>query len=137
MAKIAHKRLVRKGYQPRLTLGDGRDLPFGDQCFDQIIATFPTEYFLDSKTLQEAYRTLAPKGQIIVVPMAWITGKSFVHRFLAWVFKVTGQSIDKNHPSFEMGKILIEQAGFVVDLHTISLELSEVLVLIANKTTHS
>ena len=133
MAKIATKRLTKNGYDPRLTIGDGRNLPFADQSIDQIIATFPTEYFLDPKTLEEANRVLSSEGEIILVPTAWIQGNNLLHKLMAWVFIITGQSLEKEHPLFETGKMFIEKFGFEVSMHSKKLQKSEVFIITARK----
>jgi ubiquinone/menaquinone biosynthesis C-methylase UbiE len=133
MTKVAQKRMMRDGYQPKLSLGDGRALPFGNETFDQIIATFPAEYIFEAGTLAEVWRTLAPGGQMIVVPMAWITGRSLLHKFLGWVFNVTGLSVDKDMPPSETGKNVFKQAGFDLNSLIVNHKNSDVLVLIANK----
>jgi hypothetical protein len=65
--------------------------------------------------------------------MAWIRGKNPIHKFLAWVFQVTGQSIDKDHPLLRSVEKFFNQSGFDIDRHTIKYPYSEVLVIIAKK----
>ncbi len=133
MTRITYKRLTKTGFSPRLTIGDGRNLPFADESINQIIATFPTEYFLDPNTLKEAHRVLTSEGEIILVPTAWIQGKNIHHKFMAWVFKITGQSLEKNHPLFETGLTFIEKFGFDVTMQSKKLKDSEVLIITARK----
>lgn len=135
MAKIAGKRLRKSQYQPRLAIGDARALPYAEHSIGQIVATFPSEYFLDPLTLKEAHRVLKSEGELIVVPMAWIRGKTPVHMLLGWVFKITGQSLDKEHPLFEQGIQFLAEHGFEASLQTRELRNSEVLILIASKKT--
>lgn len=133
MAHISSRRLVKGGYPHGLSIGDGRQLPFAKQTFNQIVATFPSDYFLDPRTWKEARRVLVPAGEFILVPMAWIRGDSAIHKFLAWVFKITGQSLEKEHPLLDSGKKFIEDQGFEVSMHFHNFEHSEVLVIIAKK----
>lgn len=86
MGKIASRRLRREGVHANLTRGDARQIPFQSNSIDQIVATFPSEYFLEPQTLMEVHRVLAPGGELILLPMAWIRGKTlftcFWHGFL-------------------------------------------------------
>lgn len=134
MSRLAKKRLIKSGYASGISLGNANHLPFETQTLNQVMATFPTEYFLETQTLQEIYRVLKPGGEIILVPMAWIRGNNPVYKILAWVFKITGQSIERNHPFFEAGFKHLEHHGFEVEFHTHKFEHSEVLNIIARKS---
>jgi ubiquinone/menaquinone biosynthesis C-methylase UbiE len=46
MGRLAHKRLVRQGLNPGLAQGDAQRLPFRDESFNQVVATFPSEYII-------------------------------------------------------------------------------------------
>ena len=133
MGKITTRRLRKKGFQVNLTRGDARQIPFDDTSFDQIVATFPSEYFLDPRTLIEIHRVLSPGGKLILVPMAWIKGNTPIYRLLAWLFKITGQSFEKDHPHFSVGLTLIEKAGFDVKTEVVEFPHSEVLLIKAEK----
>lgn len=69
-----------------LTRGVAQHLPFPSESFDTILATFPTEYIEDAKTLEEIKRCLAKQGRLIVLPVALPKNK-----FLDWLFKITHQ----------------------------------------------
>lgn len=133
MGKIASKRLSRQGVRPNLTRGDARQIPFDDQSIDQVVATFPSEYFLDPRTLQEIYRVLTPGGSLVVVPMAWIRGKTPIHKLLGWLFKITGQNFEEDHPNFRAGLALLSQAGFDVVTTIIDYPHSKALMILAAK----
>jgi len=133
MAHLASRRLRKEAFHPNLTRGDARQLPFRDQSIDQVVATFPSEYFLDPRTLNEIHRILAPGGSLVLLPMAWIQGNNPIHMFLAWLFKITGQSFEKDHPDFSARLALFEQAGFDVQTEIIQFPHSEVLLIIAEK----
>lgn len=133
MGKIASRRLRREGFQTNLTRGDARQIPFQSNSIDQIVATFPSEYFLEPQTLMEVHRVLAPGGELILLPMAWIRGKKPIHMILAWLFKITGQSVEKAHPHFTNGLALIEKVGFTVRTEIIDFTYSETLLIFAKK----
>jgi ubiquinone/menaquinone biosynthesis C-methylase UbiE len=92
MGRIASRRLLISGAQSQLVNGDASILPFTSNTFDTVVATFPTEYIYNKKTIAEIHRLLKPKGSFVLVPGAVIKGKTFLYKFAAWLFKITGQS---------------------------------------------
>ena len=96
MAHLADKRLRRQGYAPQLILGTALALPFSEGAFRGIVATFPSEYIFDPTTIAEAYRVLKPGGRLVILPVAWITGKKGIQRIASGLFRVTGQAPEWN-----------------------------------------
>lgn len=94
MGRIAKRRLRGKKLPVRLVTGLGQQLPFENAAFDQVVATFPTEYIFRANTLNEIYRVLKSGGTFIALPVAWITGGTLLDRTAALLFKVTGQAED-------------------------------------------
>ncbi len=92
MGRIAASRLRAKPQEPRLVRAAGQLLPFKSEAFDQLVATFPSEYILFPETLAEIRRVLRPDGSLVVLPVAWITGGNPLDRLAAWLFRVTGQA---------------------------------------------
>ncbi|HWQ83510.1 MAG TPA: class I SAM-dependent methyltransferase, partial [Anaerolineales bacterium] len=78
--------------QPRLLIGAAPNLPYPSGYFDQIVTTFPTEYIFQQPTLIEIKRILRPGGSLLIIPAAWITGRSWLERLAAGLFHVTGQA---------------------------------------------
>ena len=72
--------------QLNLTRGLAQALPFAAESFDSVVATFPTEYFVDPQTLREVKRCLVPGGRFVVLPVALPR-----NRLLDWLFKTTHQ----------------------------------------------
>ncbi|HSL31320.1 MAG TPA: methyltransferase domain-containing protein [Anaerolineales bacterium] len=93
MGRLA-KRNLQRDLQPQntaytqinLTQGLAQALPFRAECFDTIVATFPTEYFMDPRTLADVKRCLVPGGRFVVLPVALPK-----NRLLDWLFKATQQ----------------------------------------------
>jgi ubiquinone/menaquinone biosynthesis C-methylase UbiE len=134
MGKQAQSRLKHLEIPVRLVRGNAQSLPFSSDCFDQIVSTFPAEYLFQSLTLAEVYRVLAPGGQLIVLPVAWIRRHSLVGRSLAWLFRVTHQAPPREDKQWQTQ--LIEpfcRGGFEVHTEIKSLPSSEVFVLLAGK----
>ncbi|MFQ5942052.1 MAG: class I SAM-dependent methyltransferase [Anaerolineales bacterium] len=94
MCRIASHRLKRNGHEPRVVQAKAQALPFPEKSFATLISTFPTEFILDSSSLLEVRRTLQPRGQYRVVPMAEIRGPGFLDSMAAWLFRITGQYAD-------------------------------------------
>ena len=129
MAAIANQRLRDGGSTSHLVNGIAQDLPFEKRTFHQVVTTFPTEFIIDPLTLKETWRVLKPGGSLLVLPVAWITGKSVLKRTAAWVFRVTGQSPewdDQFHEPFN-------EAGFVTQVKKMKLKSSCLVIIIAEK----
>ena len=84
MGFLAARRL---GSGHQLTRGLAQQLPFADDAFDSVVATFPTEYIFDPLTLQSVKRVLRGNGKLIVLPVAFPQSG-----FLKWLYRVTGES---------------------------------------------
>jgi ubiquinone/menaquinone biosynthesis C-methylase UbiE len=95
MGWLAHKRLLRRGFMPGLTRGHAQALPYPADTFQQVVATFPSEYISDPQTLSEILRVLVPGGEAVVLLLAWITEKRWYGRLAAWLFRITGQAPPK------------------------------------------
>ena len=111
----------------RLTRGLAQALPFASGSFDTIIATFPTEYFVDPSTLEEVKRCLDNGGRFVVLPAAMPRNP-----FLSWLFKFTEQA-----PAEAM-KIVQEklekpflEADVHVETHVLELRSGRLIVIVA------
>ena len=137
MGRITKRRLVKGGHSIfNLTRGLGENLPFAADTFDAVVSTFPTEYIFDTTTLSEIHRVLREKGQIIVLPAAWIVGKKILDRVAAWVFKITGQAPTFSHAVLSQRlKPSFEKVGFIPEFQTVEIRSSIVLIVIARKIT--
>jgi ubiquinone/menaquinone biosynthesis C-methylase UbiE len=135
MGFLTKRLLIRSGYtQIALIRGLGKDLPFPTGAFETILATFPTEYIFEEQTLSEVRRNLTNGGRLIVLPVAWITGKGAFDRLMSWLFRFTGQA-----PSDPLDKVSLRlkepflNAGFDVEIQQVDVKSSLVLILIAEK----
>jgi ubiquinone/menaquinone biosynthesis C-methylase UbiE len=129
MGKLAYRRIKREKFQPRLVRANAPTLPFATKSFDQVVATFPTEYILQKDTLASIQRLLRPGGMLVLIPFAWITGRGFLDRFAAWLFNVTGEA-----PAWDARWLQpLIQAGFNVSTQLQDLGDSQVMVILAQK----
>ena len=136
MGSLAKKHLTRNGYtQTNLIRGLGQDLPFLDETFDTIVATFPAEYVFEQRTLLEARRVLKNGGRLIVLPVAWVTGKSLLDKIAAWLFRVTGQApSDLTKEATNRLITPFTKAKFLVNTEVLEVKSSCVLTIFAKKT---
>ncbi len=133
MARQAMRRLRRKGSSANLVRALAGQIPFPNNSFDTLAATFPAEYIFDAHTLAETRRVLVPGGKLVILPTAWITGNGRLERLAAWLFKVTGEAGAIGSLLPGMRKRLRE-AGFEVRHMLVELPGSRVLVIIASKS---
>jgi ubiquinone/menaquinone biosynthesis C-methylase UbiE len=129
MGRLADKRLKKSGLKPNLVNGFAQYLPFASGSFPQVVATFPTEYIEDACTLTEVRRVLALGGELIVMPVAWITGKGFLARAAAYLFHITGQAPDWDDRALSPAR----EAGFKVAVEERKLKSSQLLIVHAWK----
>lgn len=131
MAYQARRRLRKQASISRLSVGYAQFLPFTVECFDTVVATFPAEFIFDPRTLIEIRRVLVPSGRLIILPMAWITGKRPLERLAACLFRVTGEVPGKPGPIATALKDRFANLGFEVHSEIVELIGSQVLVIVA------
>ena len=129
MGEIASKRQKKHGCQAALVRGDAQRLPFPDESLHQLVATFPSEYIISSDTLDEVQRVLRPGGQLVVLAVAWITGRRLHQRAAAWLFKITGQAPAWDDRYLEP----VIRKGFEVQIERGSSSASQLLILLISK----
>jgi ubiquinone/menaquinone biosynthesis C-methylase UbiE len=131
MARLAQRNTQG---QARLARALGQELPFADQAFDSIIATFPTEYIFESETLSEVKRCLSDGGRFIVLPVAMQIGRGVLDRAMAVLFRVTHQSpVDPIEIVKEKLQKPFIKAGFEVDFKELQIKSSLLLIIIARR----
>ena len=126
MGILAKRKL---GTKHKLTRGLAQQLPFTSDCFDSVIATFPTEYIFKAQTLSEIGRCLSDEGRLIVMPAAWPKSG-----FLKWLYKITGES-----PADGQTSIILRisqpfiTAGFETRIETVELQSVKLMIIVAHK----
>ncbi len=135
MVRQASRRLRRLGCPLRLSRGLAQSLPFKEQAFDSVVATFPSEYIFDPATLKEIRRVLVDEGRLVIIPMAWITGIRPLERLAAGLFRLTGQTTASPQPMRPEAREVFQRAGFQAESELVTLKNSQVLVILATRTT--
>lgn len=134
MGRIAKRRLgashtVLRSAQGKLTRGLAQSLPYQNGAFDTILSTFPAEYIFDMQTLSEAHRVLRNRGRLIVLLAAWPK-----NLFLAWLFKVTGQSPSETEESIKLKiKERLADTEFDLAVEIVEVKSSTLLIVVAQK----
>ena len=122
--------------QISLLRGLAQHLPFCDHSFDTMVATFPAEYIFELPTLVEAHRVLTGNGRLIILPGASILGRGIRDRFLAWLFRITGETpLDLYQILHEKSKRSFTKAGFHVQVQELEIRSSIVFIMIATKVS--
>lgn len=137
MVRLAAQRLSSESQPVNIIRGKSQFLPFPDLTFDKVVATFPSGYISDKETLSQAWRVLDNSGELIILPAAWITGKSWWDKFFAGIFRITGQApiidqMDGDENSFYPLSAL-QEIGFQVETEIIELESSKIILIHAKK----
>src|ERR1043165_132311 len=118
--------------QINLTRGLAQYLPFPNEAFDTIIATFPTEYINDPDTLGEVKRCLSNRGRLVVLPVSMPR-----NRFLDWLFKVTHQSPLE---ALDIVRAKLKEpfvaAGFQTEVQTLDARSGILLIVLARKPSN-
>lgn len=133
MVRLASRRLSRCGLPQNLTLGRAQELPFPSNSFDQVVSTFPSEYIFHPETIGEIGRVLKRQGSAIVLLQAKIKGTKLLHRFLAGLFRLTGETQDWDATWEKFLLQPFEKAGMSANFQTIDLGNSLLQVIRAEK----
>ena len=133
MGRQARRRLNRAGYPSRLVRARAQALPYADESFAAVVSTFPTEYIVDPRTLDEVRRVLRPGAPLIIVPAASFTKRGAGQAALAWAYQVTGQ---RNAEQTRQDNIAhyFEPHGFMVEVFEEACPHSVALVVVCRKS---
>jgi ubiquinone/menaquinone biosynthesis C-methylase UbiE len=129
MGRQAEWRLRRENLSVPLVRGRAQALPFYDGAFDTVVATFPTRFIIDPRTLREVTRTTGPKGRLIVALGARFEGQGLLASFLTWLYRVTGQ----DEPLPDAFDPWLEEAGLSPRTVRERVGQTTVLLLVAEK----
>lgn len=113
MGRIASRRVSHLGLPQRLTRFRTQALPFPAAHFSAVVSTFPTNFIIDPKTLQEVRRVLKPGGVLVIVPSALLTGGGLAERILEGLYRITGQRAGE----WDAGAHIFGGQGFNVIAH--------------------
>ncbi|GAB4492193.1 MAG: hypothetical protein Fur0016_26360 [Anaerolineales bacterium] len=130
MIRQARHNLARGKWAINLSRGYAQWLPFASNSFDSVVATFPSEYIADPRTLAEVRRVLKNDGRFVIVPVAWTGGESLLERGSRWLFRVTGQSGEGVEARITF---FLAEHGFSAVCSKVDIRHSTVLVVVSEK----
>lgn len=138
MGGIARARLRRRGKDVPLVRATARSLPFAAETFDSALATFPTEFIVDMRTLTSLYRALKPGGRLVIVPEARLTGGGPLRGAVEWLYAITGQrgfpdGEESVSDPWHFARERFVATGFTLQVEKVELEGSVVSVFVAHK----
>jgi ubiquinone/menaquinone biosynthesis C-methylase UbiE len=142
MLRLARRRLRRHALSVPLVQGRAQALPFASRAFDAVIVTFPTPFVYERAWIWDLVRVLrgtgpggdAPwfGGRLVVVEQAEFEGRDPLHRFLEWLYEVTGQRC----PAPDLPGRL-EEAGLETRRETVPVDGTTVSLILADRAERS
>ncbi len=133
MIDLTRQRLQRASLPVPLLRGIAQALPFRSDCFNTVVATFPSEYILHPATLTEIQRVLRPNGRFILVDGAQFTGNGLYERLVDLAYRLTGQQSVRQTSQTSVPDVYLhrlEQAGLHCTYHWETVGSSQVMVLV-------
>lgn len=139
MGRLAMRKIHTNRAPVSILQAPAQNLPLTSGSFDTVLATFPTEFIAEEKSLDEIHRVLRKDGRLVIVPQARLTGDSALVHLLEELYRITGQ---RNVPesegeqssgtsSFNWMQQRFNEVGFNMRLERVNQPGSEVLVMIA------
>lgn len=129
MARRARQRLLQQEVVPPLVLGQAQYLPFPDAAFANVVATFPTDFILETQTLSSVARVLQPGGCLVIVAMGFLKGPGPLRRLVEWLYRVTGQrEIPEPKPLARL-----QESGFAARWEDATLDGARARLLVATR----
>ena len=129
MCRQARRRLSKAGLPPKLVHGQAQELPYPTNIFDQVIATFPSNYIIDPDALNEIRRVLRPGGSLLVLPLAWLQTRNLLNLVLRKVL-LPGQEITG---SLTQTVLPFQNAGFNTDIQILGNSRWKAILVVARK----
>jgi ubiquinone/menaquinone biosynthesis C-methylase UbiE len=124
MARAAQKR----NPSAHLVRGLAEAPPFTSECFQNVVAVFPSPYIFKQQTAQQIARLLGSGGQLIIVLAARPIGPGLGDRFVRFLFRLTGETPAPSQ-DFSTTLSIYNQAGIQASIQWREHDQSELLLL--------
>jgi ubiquinone/menaquinone biosynthesis C-methylase UbiE len=133
MSRLAYQRLIGKSrVNPTIIRGTAQTLPVQSGGMDTIIATFPSDYIFNTKTLNEIKRVLKPDGTLLILLAAFPRTDSIPARLLAFLYKATGEIPASRSVLEEQLHEQMLKAGMHASIHWIHEKFSDLMLIVVN-----
>jgi ubiquinone/menaquinone biosynthesis C-methylase UbiE len=129
MGRIARRNVRRAKLNVPQVRCRAQALPFRSNSFDTCVATFPTEYIVDPKTLSEVRRVTTDRGRLVIIAGAQIGDRKPSARLIDWLYRVTGQTDALPDGS----ESIFDQVNMPAHTETETVGHSRVMLVIAEK----
>jgi ubiquinone/menaquinone biosynthesis C-methylase UbiE len=134
MARMAGKRLRGENLDQRLAMAKAQTIPFPSNYFTNVVATFPTDYMLESNTLAEIHRVLRNQkdgsgGRLVIVAEGALLGPWPLRPFIEWLYRITNQ---RSIPPVKPLDLLLAH-NFMARWETVAQKSVKARLLIADK----
>lgn len=133
MTTLARNKLDMYNFPISLVNGVAQSLPFRDSIFDQIVATFPSDYIYNEDTLLDIHRVLLHGGELIIIPVAWITSNNLKYLLPSIVFSISMQSPIDIESYSKLWRDILDRSAFQAQIKFLELQSSRLMVIIAKK----
>ncbi len=138
MLALTQRRLWRTRLHSQLLRTIAQALPFRSGQFDSVLATFPSEYILDSATLCEVQRVLTSTGRLVIVDGAQFMVDDVYVRVVDLAYRLTWQRPVRNIPDDTASAYCswLKKAGFpTAHVYCETVGPSQVLVVVGQKSS--
>jgi len=130
MCSQVRRNFFSEDLTPLVINGRAQKLPFPSGFFDQIVATFPSNYIKDDSTWSEFSRALVPGGEMYILLFAWNSGSRWYQQFFDKLLRITDQK-----PEWDEGLLeLYCRAGLNCETIVRQVEGSNVMMIHGIKT---
>jgi len=141
MIRIASRRLQADHLPLHLCQAKAQSLPFPDESFQSLLATFPSEYILDKGTYLEAWRVLNPGGIFIIIPgiveiFGWRGRKNLsalLDEVASLLYRLTGEAIGRGDEWKDKLEEVLKEIPFTLDIEFVQQHRAVVLRITAKK----
>lgn len=79
----------------KLVRGNNLSLPYENNCFDKVIATFPSDYVYKSQFINEVLRVLRNDGELLILLGVSFIQKGMMNKILQFFYTISGQTSSK------------------------------------------
>lgn len=103
-----------RGSPSRVCRADNLFLPFRDNSFTKVIATFPSDYAFKSHFLMDVKRVLEENGELIILMGVRFSKKGIVNNIYRFIYWVSGQTRSKENIEKIIKSIFVQESSLQI-----------------------